>query len=169
MVGADPSSQGQVDLVVLMPKPIYFSRGIPSNWYEADIEITSAYLGKWIVVPTNEHYFQAEKVALMDGGIDAYREILEADTPNEAKRLGRAVEMNPSARAVWDESEALVAMLECNLAKFSQHTHCLAWLRKTGTRPLVEHRRDKIWGDGLDGSGRNLQGKILELVRSRLC
>ena len=153
-------------------KPVYFSSGIGSSFY----------MGAPIVLPNpirphkdasfkaNEYYFHCCKVAICnEGTIDMYREILEADSCAEAKRLGRLVPLDAEEVEEWDKHYSLVAMLECNLAKFQQHAHCRRWLRATGARPLVEHRQDLIWGDNLDGNGLNLLGKILEIVRARVC
>jgi hypothetical protein len=38
----------------------------------------------------------------------------------------------------------------------------------TGLRPIVEHTKDdNFWGDGGDGSGKNMLGKILTKVRNK--
>jgi ribA/ribD-fused uncharacterized protein len=60
-------------------------------------------------------------------------------------------------------------MREAVLAKFSQHPELRAELLATGDAKLVEHTdSDAYWGDGGDGSGRNMLGTILMEVRARL-
>jgi hypothetical protein len=46
------------------------------------------------------------------------------------------------------------------LAKFTQHAGRAEKLLGTGDAEIVEHR-DSYWGDGGDGSGRNMLGRIL--------
>jgi len=51
-------------------------------------------------------------------------------------------------------------------AKFSQHGGLRVLLLSTGDAELVEHTaNDRYWADGGDGSGRNMLGCILMLVR----
>jgi len=55
------------------------------------------------------------------------------------------------------------------LHKFTQHQELKKRLLATGTARLVEHtENDSYWGDGGDGSGKNMLGKILMDVRQRL-
>jgi ribA/ribD-fused uncharacterized protein len=54
-------------------------------------------------------------------------------------------------------------------AKFEQHPEIAALLLGTGESRVVEHtKNDTFWGDGGDGSGRNMLGRILMEVRARL-
>lgn len=60
-------------------------------------------------------------------------------------------------------------MTEAVRAKFSQHEDLAAILLGTGDAKLVEHtRNDAYWGDGGDGSGKNMLGQILMRVRAEL-
>ena len=60
-------------------------------------------------------------------------------------------------------------MREAVLAKFSQHADIREVLLGTGDALLVEHTSsDHYWGDGGDGSGRNMLGQILMSVREEL-
>jgi N-glycosidase YbiA len=55
------------------------------------------------------------------------------------------------------------------LAKFTQHDELSALLLSTGDSKLVEHtENDDYWGDGGDGSGKNMLGRILMQVRESL-
>ena len=52
------------------------------------------------------------------------------------------------------------------LLKFTQNPHLKEILLSTGNRSLVEHtEKDKYWGDGGDGSGKNRMGILLMEVR----
>lgn len=54
-------------------------------------------------------------------------------------------------------------------AKFTQHDELRLLLLSTGSAKLVEHTtNDAYWGDGGDGSGRNMLGRILMEVREQL-
>jgi len=54
-------------------------------------------------------------------------------------------------------------------AKFTQHDALKRLLLGTGNRQLVEHTsNDDYWGDGGDGSGQNLLGKLLMELRDQL-
>jgi ribA/ribD-fused uncharacterized protein len=60
-------------------------------------------------------------------------------------------------------------MREAVLAKFRQHADIRATLLGTGDALLVEHtRNDRYWGDGGDGTGRNMLGTILMETREQL-
>lgn len=54
-------------------------------------------------------------------------------------------------------------------AKFSKHPDLAEILLATGDALLVERTdRDRFWGDGGDGSGKNRLGHLLMVVRSHL-
>jgi predicted NAD-dependent protein-ADP-ribosyltransferase YbiA (DUF1768 family) len=91
-------------------EPVLFSGGVPSNFYHAEIILPVDMLrGKVIAFDTNEHFFQAEKVAVASQGtIDMHREIVEAASPMEAKRLGRLVPLDANEQRQWDLHYALV-------------------------------------------------------------
>lgn len=88
-----------------------------------------------------------------------------ADTPKIAARLGRSL----PCRSDWEAVKVSI-MKKAVLAKFIQHPELRKKLKETGSSYLVEHtvgspRPDSIWGDGADGTGQNLLGKILMEVR----
>lgn len=146
---------------------IYFDGDTPSNFQQAPITLVCPVRHTEEEWADNEHYFQACKIAYSsacDPGIDEVRAIQETLYAGEAKRLGRAVPLLPDEVTEWNRW-APVHMLECNIAKYTQNPDCREWLLSTETATLVEHRKDSIWGDNLDGTGKNLLGKILELVR----
>jgi len=112
--------------------------------------------------PTSEHYFQAQKFEN-----PAYREeIRKAKTPMIAARLGR--DRRKKLRRDWESVKDNV-MREAVRAKFTQHEELRVLLLSTGNARLVEHTaNDACWGDGGDGSGRNMLGRILMEVREKL-
>lgn len=112
--------------------------------------------------PTSEHYFQAQK--FHDTG--HREEIRKAKTPMIAARLGR-----DRKKKLWRDWESIKdnVMRDAVLAKFSQHDELRNLLLATGKAKLVEHTtNDAYWGDGGDGSGMNVLGRILMEVREKL-
>lgn len=117
---------------------------------------------KGVEWPTTEHYFQAQKFA----GTPHEEEVRRAESPMAAAKMGR--DRSRPLRADWESVKDDV-MREAVLAKFRQHPALLSLLRSTGDAEIVEHtKNDDYWGDGGDGSGRNVLGRILMEVRSRL-
>jgi len=112
--------------------------------------------------PTSEHYFQAQKFA--DA---AEREaVRRAPTPARAKRMGN--DRGRRLRADW-ESIKVAVMREAVGAKFRQHPELREKLLGTTDAKLVEHTdRDAYWGDGGDGSGKNMLGRVLMEIREEL-
>lgn len=130
--------------------------GCFSNFYPAVITLRDK---EW---PTTEHFFQAMKFE----GSKYADTIRTAANPTKAKRLGKS-RAHP-LRTDW-ESVRYPLMLEALRAKFTQHQKLREVLLSTGSSPISEHTcRDRIWGDGGDGSGQNLLGKALMQVRSEL-
>ncbi len=112
--------------------------------------------------PTSEHYFQAQKFEDR-----AYRrKIRMAKTPMIAARLGR--DRSRRLRRDW-ESVKVEVMRKAVRAKFQQHEDLRELLLSTGEARLVERTtNDSYWGDGGDGSGKNMLGRILMQVRKEL-
>jgi ribA/ribD-fused uncharacterized protein len=112
--------------------------------------------------PTSEHYFQAQKFE-----DQAYRQrIQKARTPMLAAQLGR--DRKQKLRRDW-ESVKVNVMRTAVLAKFAQHEELQNLLFSTGDAKIVEHTaNDNYWGDGGDGSGKNMLGRILMEVREML-
>lgn len=123
-----------------------------------------------------EHFMMAAKARLF-GDSGTLARILEAPTPADAKKLGRAVQGFDEAR--WAAAR-LEAVVRGNVAKFGAHADLRAFLLGTGERMLVEAApRDTIWGIGLGASnvaardprkwrGLNLLGFALVEARARL-
>lgn len=115
------------------------------------------------VWPTTEHFFQAMKFE----GTEHEDEIREAPTPAIAAKLGR--DRSKPLRKDWEEIKDWVMRLAV-YEKFTQHSELKSILLSTGDQTLVEHTsNDSYWGDGGDGSGKNMLGKILMETRSKLC
>jgi len=112
--------------------------------------------------PTSEHYFQAQKFP----GTDQERRIREAKSPMVAARMGRSRKIK--IRRDW-ESVKVSIMADALHAKFTQHDELRDILLATGEAKLVEHTpRDSYWGDGGDGSGKNMLGQLLMKLRDEL-
>ncbi len=112
--------------------------------------------------PTSEHYFQGQKFQ------DAVhrKQLRKAKTPMIAARLGR--NRKKKLRRDW-ESIKINVMRDAVMAQFSQHDDLRKLLLQTGDAKLVEHTtNDDFWGDGGDGSGSNMLGRILIEVRAEL-
>jgi len=109
--------------------------------------------------PTSEHYFQAQKFAGT-----AYEELIRLQpSPALAARIGR--ETKVQLRSDWDAVKDQV-MREAVRAKFCQHADLREKLLATGDASIVERtERDAYWGDGGDGSGKNMLGRILMEIR----
>ena len=117
---------------------------------------------KGIIWPTTEHYFQAQKFA----GTRHEEAVRIAASPMAAAKMGRdrARPLRPDWESVKDD-----LMRQAVLAKFQQHPDLLKLLLSTGDADIVEHTSsDAYWGDGGDGSGKNMLGKILVEVRQKL-
>ena len=83
-----------------------------------------------------------------------------------AARMGR--DRKKKLRRDWKLVKVSV-MREAPIAKFEQHPQLRDLLLSTADAKLVEHtERHDYWGDGGDGSGRNMLGQLLMEVRRRL-
>ncbi len=111
--------------------------------------------------PTVEHAFQAAKTLDLSKRI----EVSLLETPGQAKRAGRALEL----RGDWDGIRNGV-MRDLLLLKFAPGTMRAAMLVSTDDRELIE---GNTWGDTYwgvcGGRGKNMLGKLLMEVRTLLC
>jgi ribA/ribD-fused uncharacterized protein len=111
---------------------------------------------------TSEHYYQAQKFK----GTCHETAILYADNPKEAANIGR--DKSLPLREDWEQVKDDV-MRKVVLAKFQQHKSLRKVLLSTGDATLIERTdRDSYWGDGPDRQGKNMLGKILMEVRTKL-
>jgi ribA/ribD-fused uncharacterized protein len=112
--------------------------------------------------PTSEHFFQGQKFE-DTGHQEAIR---KANSPMIAARMGR--DRKKKLRRDWESAKVSI-MTEAIRAKFIQHEELRALLLATGDAKLVEHtENDDYWGDGGNGSGKNMLGQILMRVRAEL-
>ena len=126
--------------------------------------------------PTAEHYMMAEKARLF-GDDEMLEKIRRAESPADAKKLGRKVRGFDVAR--W-EAVAFRRVIDGNIAKFGQNPALKAYLLATGDKVLVEASpMDRIWGIGMAASdpragtpeewqGTNLLGFALMAARAEL-
>jgi ribA/ribD-fused uncharacterized protein len=129
--------------------------GCFSNFSPHPIFITTTW-------PTSEHYFQAQKFAAGD----MWLKIATTKSPMIAARIGRSRKV--PIRADWEAIKDEV-MRTAVRAKVMQHADVRETLLSTGDAAIVEHTsNDRYWGDGGDGSGKNMLGRILMEVRAEL-
>lgn len=113
---------------------------------------------------TSEHYFQAQKFVGTD---DAHAEaIRKTASPMQAARMGR--DRKKKLRRDWESAKVSI-MRNAVRAKFEQHPTLADLLRATREAKLIEHtENDNYWGDGGDGSGKNMLGRLLMEIRAEL-
>lgn len=117
--------------------------------------------------PTVEHAFQAAKAQTHDERMT----IRAANTPGQAKKLGRKVALRPD----WEDFK-LTAMKKLVERKFDPwaHPELTQQLLDTGNQTLIEgnYWHDTFWGvcecDTHQGEGQNHLGRILMEVRDAL-
>lgn len=141
-----------------------------SQWYPLGFTIDETYYA------TAEHWMMACKARLFNDD-EVLAEILEAPTPDKAKKLGRRV--RNFDESTW-KANARRFVTEGNYAKFSQHRQLRDFLLGTGNAILVEASPyDRIWGIGMSAThansmtpsqwrGTNLLGFALMDVRERI-
>ena len=89
-----------------------------------------------------------------------------AKSPMIAARMGRS--RKRPLRKDWEAVKDSI-MHEAVLAKFTQHADLREILLGTGEAKIVEHTaNDAYWGDGGDGSGKNMLGQVFMRVREEL-
>ena len=111
---------------------------------------------------TTEHYFQAQKFA----GTEHEEKVRLAPTPMKAASMGRS--RKRPLRRDWEKVKDEI-MLEALRVKFTQREELKKTLLSTDDAILVEHTaNDNYWGDGGDGSGKNMLGKLLMQVREEI-
>ncbi|MEX0718629.1 MAG: NADAR family protein [Planctomycetaceae bacterium] len=109
---------------------------------------------------TAEHYFQAQKFA----GTPHEEGIRQVESPMEAAQMGR--DRSRPLRSDWESVKDAV-MRVAVWAKFEQNPGLRWQLIDTGDAEIIEHtENDSYWGDGGDGSGRNMLGRILMEMRA---
>jgi len=144
--------------------PFVFSQWFPSPFSLHDLNFATA-----------EHYMMWRK-AILFGDRQMQKAILECTDPEQAKAYGRKVQhFSPS---IWDVHK-IAAVLEGNMAKFTQNPVIKNYLLSTHPKILVEASPyDSIWGIGKRAhpsmcdprkwKGENLLGFVLMSVRDQL-
>ena len=111
------------------------------------------------VWPTTEHFFQAQKFT----GTEREEKIRVTAAPMVAARMGRS--RKHSLRSDWEKVKIEI-MRTALRAKFEQHTALRELLLSTRDAVLIEHTsNDNYWGDGGDGKGQNMLGRLLMAIR----
>jgi diaminohydroxyphosphoribosylaminopyrimidine deaminase/5-amino-6-(5-phosphoribosylamino)uracil reductase len=122
--------------------------------------------------PCLQSYYQAQKFAGVDtaGARAIYASVRAATTPEAAAKLGRTAQRDSPAAVRPDWERVKVDVMRTALrAKFTQHAAARELLLATGRARLVENSpNDFVWGNGRDGSGRNLLGVLLAELRDEL-
>jgi len=113
------------------------------------------------VYPTAEHVFQSVKCLNEQGRA----EIMAAKSPSEAKALANN-KFAEFSDPHWSDKK--VSLMEDILrAKLAQHEEVQRVLASTGSRQIVEDSpTDYFWGEGADGSGKNVLGKLWMKIRN---
>jgi predicted NAD-dependent protein-ADP-ribosyltransferase YbiA (DUF1768 family) len=137
---------------------------------------------------SSEIYFQAKKFE----GTEHEQIVRAAETSQMAADMGR--ERSRPLRADWNDEKDMASlpdhatlsvawakhvgrpmlvkdyiMLLAVRAKFTQHEDLKQLLISTAESLLVEHtKNDSYWADGGDGTGVNMLGKILMIVRDEI-
>ena len=146
----------QVQDVVFFSSPRNPETGYLSNFYPCPITIGG------VVYKTSEHFFQSQKFVNPKDKFEA----INAKTPTQSAKIGR--DRQRPIRKDWDTCRDTV-MRFILTEKFKQHPELAKRLVETGEKTLVEHRKaDKYWGDGGDGTGKNMLGVILMEIREEL-
>lgn len=101
---------------------------------------------------TAEHWMMVKK-ALLFGDTKIAGQILTAESPALAKKLGREVQNYDDS--VWLKNRYEI-VVEGNFHKFAQHPDLKDFLKNTADRILTEASPvDAVWGIGLDSEHQN--------------
>lgn len=113
--------------------------------------------------PTSEHLFQALK--FIDDPEYA-EQIRLAETPTICKRMGQT--RSHPLRKDWEDVKDDL-MYQIVLKKATQNPDMKEELLSTGDSNLIEAApNDYYWGEGKDGTGKNMLGKVLMKVREHI-
>lgn len=111
--------------------------------------------------PTAEAAYQAAKCIDPKGK----EEIRNARSPEQAKLLANEV-YKAAKDPEWGGKKALV-MEKILRAKLAQHSKVAEALVQSGNEDIIENSPiDYFWGEGADGSGQNMLGKLWMKIRA---
>jgi ribA/ribD-fused uncharacterized protein len=153
-----------------VPERMLIRRGILLNFWLTPFWLPHPITDELFCYPGGEWWFQAYKALFVQGlttemRVRLHDKIASCRTGRAAKQAGSA--LSPFSVAKWNHHSYNV-MIRGQLAKYTQHERARIALKNTGDAILIEHRPDPVWGDNLDGTGRNQLGKILMEVRGVL-
>lgn len=140
------SYEGIRELTNFSPHPVVFTTG-----------------GRTYHAKTAEHAYQWSKFYRSNHA--HARDILRASTPAAAKRLGKY----PGIDRAWSRERSVVLMKALLQLKVDQHPAVKTALMSTGNATLVHKAPwDSFWGDGKNGRGQNVLGKLWMEIRTEL-
>ncbi|MFA5994176.1 MAG: NADAR family protein [Parcubacteria group bacterium] len=112
---------------------------------------------------SSEHYYQFKKFEKTD--LQYAQRIKNAHTPRDAKILSME---NENYSAHWEDIKVDVLRVAVR-KKFESYSQLENLLLSTGDEELIEANPDDyFWGEGNDGSGKNMMGQLLMEVRAYL-
>jgi hypothetical protein len=122
-----------------------------SQWYPAPFVLDG------VRFATAEHFMMWSKARLFNDA-DAQSQILAAESPAEAKQLGRVVRAFDDA--LWNEHRFEI-VLRGSVAKFSQNVDLKRFLISTAPQVLAEASpTDRVWGIGLEAADERAQNPL---------
>lgn len=122
-----------------------------SQWFD------SSFIVDDICYKTAEHWMMAEKARLFNEK-EMYNNIINADSPALAKKLGRDIE-NFNDKT-WDENKFEI-VVKGNYYKFNQNSELKKYLINANNRIIAEASPiDKIWGIGLSKDDINIENPL---------
>ena len=143
----DPNNSGAFNFLCnFYPRPIHLDG---KNW------------------PTVEHYFQAQKFIQHPKAAWVAELIRLCPDPNLIKKLANCREFRVFYPNNWHGPRKIDLMRKALMAKFTQHPDLKERLLSTQQR-RIEELFDEEWGMGADGKGKNLAGRLLMEIRSKL-
>lgn len=130
--------------------------GFLSNFYKCKI------YDDGLIWNSSEQLYQASKTLEHD-----FRLLInKTDNLYDVVRIGRSHDF--PIRSDWEDVKVSL-MYEILVKKFTQNPDLADRLRKTGDHVIVEKSpKDYFWGIGADGTGKNILGKLLMLIRKEL-
>jgi ribA/ribD-fused uncharacterized protein len=127
---------------------VYFVNHIGSNWYSSPFEAPLWRDGPLWKFSNNEQYMMSGKAVLFDGqGSEFLHAIMRTTNPKEQKEIGRGIPNFDLDK--WSANNREI-VFRGSYYKFSQNSECEEWLKRVGSRFIVEGASyDDIWGVGL--------------------
>lgn len=138
--------------------PLYFkgSNSPLSNFFPTRLTVWN------MTFKSSEHAYQHKKCVTV-GNNSAAANVLQAETPLEAKNIGNSVQSNDN----WKDIRQGV-MYQILKLKSRQCPQFHQFLLQSCDRQLVEDTTHPYWGRGHQGNGLNMLGKLLMMLRSEL-